>query len=60
MISIKFAILILTAWAALINNSIGKHNNAINEERKEINRIILFLKKKYGNEIDVEIDDDKK
>ena len=57
---IKCAILILTAWMAVINNSVRKHNDAINEERKEINRIILFLKKKYGNEIDVEIDDDKK
>lgn len=58
--NITCAIVILTAWMMVINNSIRKHNDAINEERKEINRIILFLKKKYGNEIDVEIDDDKK
>ena len=59
MINTTCAIFILTAWMAVINNSVKKHNDAINEERKEINRIILFLKKKYGDEIDVEIDDKK-
>ena len=45
MINTTCAIFILTAWMAVINNSVKKHNDAINEERKEINRIILFLKK---------------